>query len=364
MSIEAKFKIESSRKIQKTNKENFVLEVDLQLPEKGISAIFGPSGCGKTTLLRAMAGLENSPSGFLKIGDLIWQKGNYFLPTHKRPIGYVFQEASLFEHLNVQKNLEYGLKRVPEMERKVSLEKAIELLGIGDLLKRSVNQLSGGEIQRVAIARALAVSPKILLMDEPLSGLDWKRKQEIMPYLETLHDDLDIPVIYVSHSIDEIVRLADYLILLDNGKVQAAGMISDILTRLDLPLAKSDDAAAMIEARVIEHDDAYGLTYLDFQGGKFTIARSELELGAIVRLKIAARDVSLTLEKQSGTSILNIFPAKIEEILLEGNSQNMIRLNANGESFLSRITKKSTESLNLAAGKQIYVQVKSVALLG
>ncbi len=344
-------------------KGDFTLNVDLTFPAKGVTAVFGPSGCGKTTLLRIIAGLERCRDGYLQVGDMLWQNGKYFVLPHKRPLGYVFQEASLFAHLTVQGNLDYGVKRLPQAERKVSMSKAVDLLGIGHLLARKIDKLSGGEQQRVAIARALAVSPKILLMDEPLAALDFARKQEIMPYLESLHNELDIPVLYVSHSPDEVARLADHLILLDAGQTKAMGSISEMLTRLDLPLAHGDDAEALIEVVVAGHDDEYDLTYLDFSGGRFTVPRKTLALGQLVRLRVAARDVSLTLEYQLGTSILNIFPATIKEIIPEGSAQIMVRLLVGELSLLSRITRKSAALLDLKLGKSVFVQAKSVALL-
>ena len=294
---------------------------------------------------------------------MLWQDGSHFVPPHKRPLGYIFQEASLFPHLNVRRNLEYGVKRIPASERRVSMERAIELLDIGSLLDRRADQLSGGERQRVAIARALAVSPGILLMDEPLAALDLARKQEIMPYLESLHDELDIPIIYVSHSSDEVARLADHLVLLEAGRIKAAGAIGEMLTRLDLPLAHGGDAEALIEARVAGHDDEYDLTHLDFSGGRFTVTRKALPVGHSVRLRVAARDVSLTLEHQSGTSILNIFPATSDEITPEGSAQVTVRLVAGGVPLLSRVTRKSAALLDLKPGKSVYAQAKSVALL-
>ena len=344
-------------------RRDFTLDIDLQIPARGVTAVFGPSGCGKTTLLRAIAGLEQSQPGYLRIGQQIWQDDTQFLPAHKRPVGYVFQEPSLFSHLSVQGNLDYGLKRVNTNERKVSLGKAIELLDIGQLLHRSIDQLSGGEQQRVAIARALAVSPEILLMDEPLSALDVSRKQEIMPYLESLHDELEIPVLYVSHSPDEVARLADQLVLLDNGKIKASGSITEMLTRLDLPLAHGDDASALIQAEVSGHDEEFKLTYLDFAGGRFTVTRQQFPDRHAVRLRVAARDVSLTLEHQSGTSILNIFPATVKAIMPENPSQAMVQLTAGDTPLLARVTHKSVNVLGLEPGKQVYAQVKSVALL-
>lgn len=354
VTIEARFQI---------NRGDFSLDVDLHIPSQGITAIFGPSGCGKTTLLQAIAGLEHHPNGLLKLNKMIWQQGDRFVPPHQRPLAYVFQEASLFRHLDVRANLEYGLKRVPIARRKVSLDDAIELFDIGHLLGRIPDTLSGGERQRVAIARALAVSPELLLMDEPLAALGSRHKQEILPYLESLHKELDIPVIYVSHSHDEVARLADHLVLLDAGRVVATGDMHDIFTRLDLPLAHGGDAEAIIEATVAEHDDQYHLTYLDFAGGRFTVPHKDLPLGSTARLRVAARDVSLTLEKQSNTSILNIFPATIDAIAREGSAQATVRLLIEGAPLLARVTQKSVSVLGLKPGRQVYAQAKSVALL-
>ena len=354
MTIEARFRID---------RDDFSLDVDLSVPTRGVTALFGPSGCGKTTLLRAIAGLEHYPDGFLKVGDMTWQEDDCFVPPHRRPLGYVFQEASLFAHLTVRRNLEYGIKRVPGAERKVSMQQAIDLLGIGHLLERRPAGLSGGERQRVAIARSLAVSPRLLLMDEPLAALDVNRKQEILPYIESLHNDLDIPVIYVSHSPDEVARLADHLVLLEAGRVRASGAISNMLTRLDLPLAQGSDAEALIEASVAGHDEAYHLTYLDFTGGRFTVTRKELPVGSVVRLRVAARDVSLTLEPQSRTSILNIFPAIIDEVIPEGHARMTVRLMVGDVPMLARVTRKSASVLDLKAGKLVYAQAKSVALM-
>ena len=354
MTIEARFRI---------HRGEFTLDVNLSVPAQGITALFGPSGCGKTTLLRAIAGLERHRGGFLKVSDMTWQEVNRFVPTHRRPLGYVFQEASLFAHLTVRRNLLYGLKRVPKAERRVSLQQAIELLGIGHLLERKPDHLSGGERQRVAIARALAVSPRLLLMDEPFAALDLNRKQEILPYIESLHNELDIPVIYVSHSPDEVARLADHLVLLEAGKVKASGPISDMLTRLDLSLAHGSDAEALIEAVVTGYDEHYHLTHLESGGGRFTVIGKELPVGSTVRLRVAARDVSLTLAPQADTSILNIFPTTVDEIIPEGKAQVTVRLMVGDVPMLTRITRKSAVELGLKPGQSVYAQVKSVALL-
>jgi molybdate transport system ATP-binding protein len=252
---------------------------------------------------------------------------------------------------------------VPRAERRVAVQQAVELLGIGSLLERKPERLSGGERQRVAIARALAVSPRLLLMDEPLAALDVPRKQEILPYIESLNRELNIPVIYVSHSPDEVARLADQLVLLDAGRVRATGAIGDMLTRLDLPLVHGSDAEALIEATVAGHDERYALTYLDFPGGRFTVPRKPLPLGSAVRLRVTARDVSLTLERQTGTSILNIFPATVDGLRPEGESQVTVRLSVGGVPMLARVTRKSAAVLDLQPGKPLYAQAKSVAVL-
>jgi molybdenum ABC transporter ATP-binding protein len=228
-------------------------EVDLELPGRGVTGLFGHSGSGKTTLLRCIAGLVRAPKGRLVFRGEVWQDENTWVPTHRRSLGYVFQEASLFPHLTVMGNLRYGQKRAPApvaAEDRVSLDQAIALLGIDHLLTRKPDRLSGGERQRVAIARALAVSPRVLLMDEPLAALDIARKQEILPYLERLHDELAIPVLYVSHAPDEVARLADHLVVMDGGRVLASGPLKETLARLDLPTAFSEDAGVVIEAVV------------------------------------------------------------------------------------------------------------------
>lgn len=353
-SISAKFQFQRG---------DFTLDSEFSIPARGVTALFGSSGCGKTTLLRAIAGLESIQSGYLNVGDKIWQDTGYCKPPHQRELGYVFQESSLFEHMNVKQNLEYGLKRVAKAERKVSLQHAIELLGLSELLQRKPDSLSGGEKQRVAIARALAVSPRLLLMDEPLAALDHSRKQEVLPFIESLHKELEIPVIYVSHSLEEVAQLADHLILMESGRVVDVGDIHDMFTRLDLPLAHELDASAIINARVTGFDEQYHLMFLEFAGGIITVAGQDLQLGDEVRLRLVARDVSLTLEHQSRTSILNIFPVVVDEILETGPAQLIVRLLAGKVPMLSKITRKSAAELALKPGKKVYAQVKSVALL-
>ncbi|MBC8405537.1 MAG: molybdenum ABC transporter ATP-binding protein [Planctomycetes bacterium] len=342
----------------------FNLHADLKIPARGVTALFGPSGCGKSSLLRAIAGLDRHTDGYFKFGAEIWQDQQQFLPPHKRPLGFVFQEASLFPHLNVRRNLEYGVKRTPTSARFISLEKAVSLLGIQNLMERSPGTLSGGEKQRVAIARALAVSPRLLLMDEPLAALDQARKQEILPYLETLHDELQIPILYVSHTLEEIARLADHLILFGTEGVIDSGPIEEMLTRLDLPLAHSADAATIFNAKVVGFDQTYHLTHLQFDGGELTVPGMSLQLHQPVRVRIAARDISLTLQRQSSTSIQNIFAASVAEMMAEGDSQVTVRLNVGGVPALARVTQKSAAELELAPGCSVFAQVKSAVLLG
>ena len=341
----------------------FTFDASMAVPKQGITAIFGPSGCGKTTLLRAIAGLEECENGYFSIGDDIWQDENVFLAPHQRSLGYVFQEANLFPHLTVRGNLEYGFKRMPVAARKLAFDDVVTLLKVTPLLSRRTNNLSGGERQRVAIARALLTSPNLLLMDEPLAALDVHSKTEIYPFLEQLHRELSIPILYVSHSPDEVARLADHLVLIESGRVQATGPIAEMLTRSDLSLAHGSEAESIIEARVVKHDERYHLTYLEFAGGQFTVPRDNLPIGQSVRLRILARDVSLTLAHQTDTSILNIFPARVEDLIEENPAQLTVRLDAAGNSVLSRITRKSADALELIPGKPVYAQVKTVALL-
>ncbi len=341
----------------------FLLDVENSIPSRGVIALFGPSGCGKTTLLRTIAGLEHDPGGRLTVNGEIWQSGNHFLPTHQRPIGYVFQEPSLFQHLTVKGNLHYGLKRLKANQQRISVDHAIELLEIGPLLKQRPHHLSGGEQQRVAIARALAVSPKMLLMDEPLAALDESRKGEILPYLESLHQELEIPLLYVSHSRNEVARLADHLLLIRSGTIEASEPIESAFSRLDLSLSHGPESGVVVEATISGHDDQYNLTLLDFPGGRFTVARNPQPRGTPARLQVMARDVSLTLEHQHSTSILNIFPATVDQIADEGISQVTVRLLLDKIPILARITRKSAAELQLAPGKPVFAQVKSVALL-
>lgn len=346
-------------------RKDFRLEFDLALPESGITAFFGESGAGKSTLLRTVAGLVKAENGQIRIGNDIWQddKQNIFIPTYKRSVGFVFQDAALFPHLTVKKNLEYGMKRIPLEKRIISLERAVDLLGIGHLLERMPDTLSGGEQQRTSIARALATSPDIMLMDEPLAALDMKRKSEIIPYLTRLNEELKIPILYVSHALEEVSVLADHLVLLEKGNVIASGKINDLLTRLDLPLAHYDVAAAVVNGKVIEEDREFSLSTILFSGGNMLLPSKNLQVGQNIRLRIQARDVSLTTEKPVNTSILNAFEATVVNVSEDSGGQVLIELDAKGTRLLSRITSKSLNTLKLSTGKPVFAQVKGIAVV-
>ncbi len=344
----------------------FVLDVDLAFPGRGVTALFGPSGSGKTTLLRCIAGLERAPHGLLTIDGEVWQDGKHWLPTHRRLLGYVFQEASLFPHLSVEGNLRYGLKRAAQ--ERVSLDQAIELLGIDHLLDRKPDRLSGGERSRVGIARALAVSPRILLMDEPLAALDFKRKQEVLPYLERLRNELDIPVVYVSHSSDEVATLADHLVALEGGRVSASGRLSEMLVRLDSTFRLGEEVGAILEGTVGTIDSTWHLARLDFAGGSLWTPDRDLTVGRKVRVRVLARDVSLACLHPEQSSIQNVLQGRVDAIAgAEHPGLMLVRVrvskDAGDSTLVARLTKRAAAALELTVGQELWVQVKSVALM-
>ena len=346
---------------------SFALDLDLDLPGQGITALFGHSGSGKTSCLRAIAGLEKATRGKIVINGEVWQDDaeSIFIPTHRRALGYVFQDAALFPHLTVGDNLRYGLKRLPPAERRVNQEDIVEIMGIGALLERFPETLSGGEKSRAAMARALFASPRLLLMDEPLAALDHDRKEEILPYLERLHEELRIPLIYVSHSPDEVARLADHLVLLQDGKAAAAGPLGETLARLDLPIRLGEDAGVVVDARIAERDAAWHLVRVEFAGGSLWVRDNGLPLGRHVRVRILARDVSIAHEKAAGTSIQNILPARITAIADDAHpAQALIRMEIGAIPVLARLTRRSAAQLGLAEGMSVWAQIKAVALVG
>jgi molybdate transport system ATP-binding protein len=347
--------------------DHTVLSVQARLPGSGITAVFGPSGCGKTTLLRAVAGLTRPAPGRVVVNGEPWQDDatHRWLPTHQRALGMVFQEASLFEHLSVQGNLDFGLKRVPVSDRRISLPQAIDLLGIEHLLARRPAQLSGGERQRVAIARALATSPSLLLMDEPLASLDDARKADLLPYFERLSRELALPVLYVTHSLDEVTRLADHVVLLEQGRIRAHGATASLLTRLDVAQQHGDTASALIEGVVTAWDAQYGLMQVGFGDSQIEClapARAMMP-GQPVRLRVLARDVSLTLKPAQRSSILNVLPAKVQSVHSDGNAIALVALEVGRTALLARVTRKSADALALAPGQLVFAQIKGAAVL-
>ena len=346
----------------------FSLDAAFAAPASGVTALFGPSGCGKTTVLRCIAGLTRLADGFCAIDGEVWQDPDgAFLPTHRRPLGYVFQEASLFAHLSVRRNLLFGAPRgKASAEGAIAFDDVVDMLGVGALLNRSPRNLSGGERQRVAIGRALLSQPKLLLMDEPLSALDRTTKDEILPFLEGLRDRHLLPIVYITHDIGEVERLADHVVLLDKGKTIASGSLADLQTDVAAPMASALDAAVALRGRIEAYDPAYGLLTVAVDGGGFVIPAPRGEIGERRRVRVVARDVSLARERPAPSSILNVLPARV--VSARGLDSNemiaAVALGSEGQGarLLSRLTRKSWETLGLADGASVYAQVKAVAL--
>jgi molybdate transport system ATP-binding protein len=342
----------------------FALDVSCEIPARGITGLFGRSGSGKTTLLRCIAGLERAARARIEFDGETWQDGSRFVAPHRRAIGYVFQESSLFPHLDVRGNLEFGLKRVPAAQRRLGFDEAVSLLDLSGLLLQRAPRLSGGERQRVAIARALLTSPQLLLMDEPLSNLDQGSRAEILPHLERLRDQSAIPIIYVSHALGEVMRLADHLVLLEAGRVRAAGPLQQLLARGDLGLGHLEDGGCVFDAVVEEHDPAYHLTYVRIGAGRLAISLRQAAIGDRVRVRIDARDVSLALKPPELTSIINILPARVIALGDDHDpAQTLVRLDLGSEPLLARITRRSAVQLGITPGMLLFAQVKSVALM-
>jgi len=345
---------------------DFALSVFVAFPERGITVLSGPSGSGKTTVLRCVAGLERDAQGIVTIESQIWQNSDtsVFLPTWRRPIGYVFQEASLFEHLNVRENLEFGVNRVKAVSARKALDDAVELLGIQGLMKRRPDELSGGERQRVAIARALATQPKLLLLDEPLSALDQARRQEIFPWLERIRDEFGTPMLYVTHSVDEIARLADHVVVMDRGRVVCSGPTAQVFASVNSPVSIGDDVSVLIDGSIAERDPQWHLMRVDFEGGTLWVSDSGSEIGRHVRLRILAKDVSITLAEPVNTSIQNHLPGIVESLPEDAHpSQALVRIQCDQTLILARVTRKSIARLDLQVGTRIWVQVKAVAVI-
>jgi molybdate transport system ATP-binding protein len=340
------------------------LDIDTTMSTSGITAIFGHSGSGKTSLLRCIAGLEKAQQGQLIVNETCWQDANTFLPTHKRPIGYVFQEASLFPHLSAQKNLNYAVKRADQIVSPEFYQRVIEVMGLAGILNRYPSQLSGGERQRIAIARALLIQPRLLLMDEPLAALDHQRKQEILPYLERLHKSFDIPILYVSHSMDEVARLADHILVLDQGKVVAEGELTEVFSRIDLPQRLEEESGVILNGKVIEKDQQWQLMRVAFAEGHIWLPDSGETLEQEVRIRVLAKDVSLALSNHDDSSIVNRIPVAVSEIKSDQDkAMSLVRLAMGSDYLVSKLTQKSVHNLDLSIGLKVWAQIKSVAIV-
>ena len=320
----------------------------------------------KTSVLRCVAGLERAQSGVVRIGDETWQDDarGVFVPTWRRSLGYVFQESSLFAHLDVRGNVEFGLRRMRSQQGQQTLDEAIDLLGIGDLLHRRPQQLSGGERQRVAIARAIATRPQLLLLDEPLASLDLARRREILPWLERLRDELSMPMLYVTHSADEVARLADQLVVLERGRITASGPVAQVMSAIVNPVLDAEDTGALLTGQVGQLDAQWHLARVDFAGGSVWIRDTGLRPGQAVRIRILARDVSIASTEPRNSSIQNQLPCTIDSISADTHpSQALVRLRCGDSVLLARVTRRAVEALALTDSRPVWAQVKSVALI-
>ncbi len=346
-------------------KAGFRLEADTQLPDTGVTVILGPSGSGKTTLLRVIAGLEKQITGLIEVAGQIWHKDDaVHLPPEQRDIGYVFQDAALFPHLTVNENLFYGFSRIPAAKRIIKPDEVIQRLELEALLARYPQQLSGGQKQRVALGRALLTSPAILLMDEPLASLDISGRQQILNYLESLFADLALPVLYVTHSHAEALRLASTLVYMEQGRVIATGPLNKLATDPDLPLAHLEEASAVLVGNISGQDNEYHLTRLEVDAGCLFVSQNERTLGKTARISIRARDVSLCHQPASDSSIMNVLPVVVRDIHADKDpAHQLVRVEAGRDVLLARLTRKSADRLAVHSGRRMYAQVKSVAIV-
>ncbi len=346
---------------------DFIVEAAFTIAEKGVLGIFGHSGSGKTTLLRCLAGLEKDVQGSIEINGQVWLDENTNLSSQQRNIGYVFQEGRLFPHLTVSGNLEYGANRICGQDFKnnnFDRDHLYELLNIQHLLNRYPHQLSGGEKQRVAIGRALLKKPKMLLLDEPLASLDEQRKQEILPYLEQLHEELSIPIIYVSHNMDEMLRLCDYILVMEKGKSIFSGNIHDALISPESSLATVGNAVVVLEGNVSRQEKDFNISTVHTVNGNQFQVPGLMAIGKHVRLIIFAKDVSVTLTKTTGSSILNIIEGKVAGVLDKKQGRVLLQVNCHEDTLLSLISIKSFQLLDLSVDKKVYIQVKAVVTRG
>jgi len=346
----------------KVDYPGFKLDIDLQLPASGITVVFGPSGSGKTTLLRCLAGLEKS--GKMELAGQVLQDENISIPVNLRAIGMVFQESRLFPHLKVRENLLYGYKRTPLNSRRLHLEDIGRVLSLEKLQERSIDKLSGGEKQRVALGRALLTSPKLLLMDEPLAALDAQRKTEIIPFIRKVEKELSIPIIYVTHSMSEVLQLVDTMVILKDGKVVKYGPVGKVFSDIQLRESIGDEhSGAVLDTKVLEHDTDYGITRLDFMGQELSVPIQDISPGQVLRVHIHSKDVSLATQPPEGlTSVLNILKTKVKKIVENIGYSVDIELDA-GRPLLATITRKSLSNLNLRPGQSVYAYIKAIRMV-
>ena len=343
----------------------FVLHARLDLELTGVIAVVGPSGAGKTTLLRCLAGLQRSPAGYVRCAGEVWQDESQaiFLPVHRRGASLVFQDARLFQHMNVHDNLDYARRRAPRHEPHVPWHDVLEVMDIGALLKRRPAELSAGEQQRVAMARALLCGPRLLLMDEPLALLDDQRKREIMPFVVRLYNEFGIPIIYVSHAIDEVLQIADTIVVMDSGETLACGSLGDVCARPELARYISDDIGGILTGRVASHESHYGLTCLQFMGQPLYIPLQDVAVGETLRVHIHSRDVTLAVERpDTPSSVLNVLQARVTGVYdAEDGYSVLVKLDV-GAPLVARITRKSQAVLKLEPGQAVFASVKAVTL--
>ena len=352
--------IELSLRLQRPD---FDLDVSLSIPAQGTTVVFGPSGGGKTTILRAIAGLEPEVLGEVRVKGQIWQSADVFIPPHARRVGFVFQHSALLPHLSVEQNLRYGFSRVHGTE--LEYRACVEQLDLSALMHRKIAQLSGGERQRVAMGRALLTRPEVLLMDEPLAALDAGRRTEVLGYMERLKQSTPIPMIYVTHAVDEMSRLADYLVLMKDGRVRQAGPALEVMNSPDVPLALRDDAGVVVMARVKQVDD-HGLFILESDLAALYAQGAGHQIGERVRVRIHARDVSVSLSEHLDSSMLNILPATVKSMRQIVSGQVLIELGAGAnqdQALFARISHVSAMRLQIAEGMRVWAQIKAVALL-
>ncbi len=344
----------------------FEIEVEIVVEATGITALFGQSGAGKTSVVDMLAGLLRPERGRIAIGgEVLFDSARRIdLPPERRRIGYVFQEHRLFPHMSVRANLEYGLRRAPAAERRIGLDQVVEVLDVAALLERRPRTLSGGEKQRISIGRALLANPRLLLMDEPLASLDAARKNEILPFIERLSAEFAVPIVYVSHSAEEIVRLADTLVLLSHGRVAAIGAVEELMSRLDLrPLTGRYEAGSVIAARVSGKDATFGLSHLAFAGGVLKVPLSGLALGRDVRIRVRARDVTLARARPEGLSTLNIFEGTVIEIGGDAEPGPLVDVRVDiGVKLWARITRRALHDLGIVPGSRVFALIKAVAI--